>query len=63
MKSSPNADLILGEMMKKALMPSTARRSRFGISVICDEIFCSALIRYSGAPVISAEPRSAAYSR
>ena len=27
------------------------------------EIFCSALIRFSGAPVISAEPRSAAYSR
>ena len=31
--------------------------------VIWDEIFWSALIRYSGAPVISAEPRSAAYSR
>ena len=26
-------------------------------------IFWSALIRFSGAPVISAEPRSAAYSR
>ncbi len=50
-------------MMKKAFMPSTWRRSRFGISVICEEIFCSALIRYSGAPVISAEPRSAQYSR
>ena len=50
-------------MMKNALIPCTWRRSWFGISVICDEIFCSALIRYSGAPVISAEPRSAAYSR
>ncbi len=50
-------------MMKNAFMPSTSRRSCFGISVICDEIFCSALISYSGAPVIIAAPRSAAYSR
>ena len=44
-------------------MPSTCRRSLFGMSVIWDEIFCSALIKYSGAPVIRAEPRSAQYSR
>ena len=33
------------------------------VETVMHEIFCSALIRYSGAPVISAEPRSAAYSR
>ena len=63
MKSSAARRRALAGMMKNAFMPSTLRRSWFGISVICDEIFCSALIRYSGAPVISAEPRSAAYSR
>ena len=50
-------------MMKNAFIPETSRRSRCGISAIWLEIFCSALIRYSGAPVITAEPRSAAYSR
>ena len=63
MKSSAAADLAFAGMMKNAFMPWTSRRSWFGISVICDEIFWSALIRYSGAPVITAEPRSAANSR
>src|SRR5581483_7557621 len=63
MKSSAAADRALAGMMKNAFIPCTSRRSWLGIRVICDEIFCSALIRYSGAPVSSAEPRSAAYSR
>jgi hypothetical protein len=50
-------------MMKKAFMPCTSRRSRCGICVMPLEIFWSALIRFSGAPVMIAEPRSAAYSR
>ena len=50
-------------MMKKAFIPCTSRRSRCGICVMPLEIFWSALIRFSGAPVMSAEPRSAAYSR
>ena len=63
MNSSDVALFTLAGMMKNAFMPSTWRRSCCGISVIWLEIFCNALIRYSGAPVISAEPRSAAYSR
>ena len=50
-------------MMKNAFIPSTSRRSRCGIRNMSLAIFCSALIRCSGAPVISAEPRSAANSR
>jgi len=34
-----------------------------GILKMSLEIFCNALIRCSGAPVISADPRSAANSR
>ena len=63
MNSSAPAVLTLVGMMKNAFIVWTSRRSRCGISVIWLEIFCSALIRYSGAPVISAEPRSAANSR
>ena len=50
-------------MMKNAFIAWTSRRSRCGIWVMPLEIFWSALIRCSGAPVMSAEPRSAAYSR
>ena len=50
-------------MMKNAFIPSTCAQVLLRDQVICDEIFWSALIRYSGAPVIIAEPRSAAYSR
>src|SRR6266540_3198846 len=63
MNSSFTPSLTRAGMMKNAFIPSTWRRSCCGISVIWLEIFCSALIRYSGAPVITAEPRSAAYSR
>ena len=45
------------------LIASTSRRSRCGIRIISPVIFWSALIRCSGAPVISAAPRSAVYSR
>jgi hypothetical protein len=50
-------------MMKKAFMPSTSRRSRCGMRTMSLAIFCSALISCSGAPVMSAAPRSAANSR
>ena len=40
--------------MKNAFMPSTSRRSLCGIWVIRLAIFCRALIRFSGAPVMSA---------
>jgi hypothetical protein len=63
MKSSPNEERKLVGMMKNAFIASTSRRSCFGIVAIPDAIFCRALIRFSGAPVISAAPRSAAYSR
>ena len=43
-------------MMKNAFMVSTWRRSRSGILNMSLAIFCSALIRCSGAPVISADP-------
>ena len=55
--------LTLAGMIKNAFIPATFRRSSRGIAAILLEIFCSALISCSGAPVISAEPRSAAYSR
>ena len=61
--SSPKDDLTFVGMMKNAFIDSTSRRSRCGIWVIRDAIFCSALIRFSGAPVIRAAPRSAVYSR
>ena len=51
--------------MKSALTASAWRKSRFGMrgSPILPLILSSALARCSGAPVISAEPRSAANSR
>ena len=63
MKSSDVARFTEAGMMKKAFIACTSRRSRCGILNISLEIFWSALIRFSGAPVITAEPRSAAYSR
>ena len=63
MKSSAVRSFTEVGMMKKAFIPATSRRSRCGIRIMSLEIFWSALIRYSGAPVISAAPRSAAYSR
>src|SRR5580765_2176449 len=62
-KSPLNEPFTLAGMMKNAFMLSTSRRSRCGIRNISLEIFCSALIRFSGAPVMRAEPRSAANSR
>ena len=63
MNSSEVARFTFVGMMKNAFIPWTSRRSRCGIRYMSLAIFCSALIRYSGAPVITAEPRSAAYSR
>ena len=63
MKSSPTCERQFVGTMKNAFMPATSRRSCCGICVMPLAIFWSALIRFSGAPVISAEPRSAAYSR
>ena len=63
MKSSAAVRFTFVGMMKNAFMPSSWRRSRCGMRVMSLAIFCSALIRFSGAPVMSAAPRSAAYSR
>src|SRR6266516_1963325 len=59
MNSSPTCCRQFVGTMKKAFIPATSRRSRCGIRSMSLEIFWSALIRYSGAPVITAEPRSA----
>src|SRR5436305_1391863 len=55
MNSVPVRRLMFVGMMKKAFIVSTSRRSRSGIRNMSLEIFWSALIRCSGAPVSSAQ--------
>ena len=50
-------------MMKKAFMPSAARRSRVGTRPMVPSIAASAAASCAGAPVMMAAPRSAANSR
>jgi len=47
-------------IMKNAFIPSTSLKSRSGTLCIIPLIFMSALARFAGLPVITAEPRSAA---
>ena len=55
--------LVLAGRMKKALIPSTLRRSWLGTRSMVPLIFNSAEASALGRPVRIAEPRSAANSR